>query len=159
MVFLDQQSRGELPEVCVKTGAPAELSVRVTVTSTAPWTRLVLLFSVIGYLVARSKSQRSAAISLPVTQAAWRRLRRLRWVAATIGLAGAVACVASLATANRVLLVASLVALAVGLVAWVVGERIGWVGLHYRPEDGEVIVTRVHPRFVQAAMDLARARR
>lgn len=143
---------GRLPAVCALTGQPAEGTVPVRLAWLPRWTWILLLFGVLPFLVASYFAMRYVEGALPVVQAAvstyHRRRRAARALAVTgvVLLAGSVALeVVPLAWVGGVCLVGSLAALAAALR--------GFVRARSDHGDARVLLSGVHPAFVEAVRD------
>src|SRR3954451_14430656 len=97
-VFVDDAIRGDLPLVCIKTGKPADLTIRMQQPvggRLSPWLLLLLVFGPVGVggllLLARLwPAPEYLTVRVPQTDAAWRherQLERLRLVAFGAGVA------------------------------------------------------------------------
>jgi hypothetical protein len=145
-----------LPLVCARTGAPADVMVTVRASWTPAWTWWLLAGGVLPFLVARWLTRRQRAGWIPLCGPCASRVERVRQLAVgylitgiTLLLIGGLArspCLASLAIAAI-----GLAALAALLEpAWIIGVRLD--------RSGErVILTRVHPWFVAAALQATRS--
>jgi hypothetical protein len=115
---------------------------------------LGLLLGPVTRLLAVVGRRPAERVVVPVSERAWRSLRRgLRGVALLAGLAAG-ALFMGLVTADPSLLVLTgvLLVAAYGVRVWVLWRR--WVGLVLRPGGEEVTVTRVDPAFADAARRL-----
>lgn len=130
-------------DICVKTGQVTSQRVTLRGQTTPAWVTILLLFTIIGYLLAGA---------MPFTHALhdqWRKNRRLAWA---VGLAGIGALIAAATIGNRYsgLWVGTGVAfMAGGLVIGTANAIRNNVGIHMTRDD-ELVLTRAHPAFVQA---------
>jgi fatty acid desaturase len=146
---VDDLERGALPAICAKTGVPCDVLVKDRLKVVPSWVPPLAVLLIVPYFVARAYASRNIDTKLPIAPAHQERIRRLvrfAWVALVVAAAG---LAASLFGAGTV----SLIALLVGLVAYVVIVYIGdqmWVGARPGPTPAIVILTRVHPEFARA---------
>lgn len=139
-------------DVCVKTGVSTNNRVTLRGHTTPAWVTLLLLFSIIGFLIAGSMTSRRYRVTIPFSRPVhdrWRSNKALAWLA---GLAGAGALVASLSVGGdpASLLVGGGVVLLGGGAA--IGAWNAWtnnVGIHVS-HDGDLVLTRAHPAFAKA---------
>lgn len=139
-------------DVCVKTGRTTTQRVTLRGHTTPPWVMFVLLFSIIGFLIAGTMASRRYRVTVPFMpdlHARWRANRNLAWVA---GIAGSVAIVAASTIGSQYAGV--LVGVAVALIGGsaVLGtsnSTINNVGVRMS-RDHDLVLTRVHPAFVAA---------
>lgn len=149
-VWLSAAESVALPEVCVVTGAAATRRLRVTAQQRpvgASW--LLVAGRIWLYLLARAFGGEQASFDLPVSAAAYRRHRMAERTCTAVAAAGLVA-IAVGALGARWLAAIGLVALLSGLLGGALVDGALWVGLHFEPGAGAIIVTRCHPAFVDA---------
>jgi hypothetical protein len=159
-VFVDDAILGRLPDVCVRTGEPADMAVRTTrpvggglgplwllgLFGPPGWVALVVL----AFLL---PGQEQLTVQLPYTRAAWEREREAQKFRLALG------CVGLAAMATALLLRAGpfpllWVVLGAGCLAWAAGL---WVvasgqetGVHLDGSRRWVTLSRVHPAFARA---------
>ena len=148
------QRRGRVPDRCVKRGVRTDGAVHAWAVGFA---RADLLWAVLGPLLrplaglARRPAER---VVVPLSAPAWASLRAgLRGTVVVAGL-GDGALVLGLAQGDPGLLVLGGVLL---LTAWLIRGAVlwrRWVGLVLRPGGDEVVLTRVHADFAEAAKAL-----
>jgi hypothetical protein len=140
---------GDLPQVCVKTGAPAAGLVATTFERMPPWTFLLLFAGIFPFFVAALFSREQVKGQVPITPEVverYHRRRRWLWVGYALVVLGLVATV--VLQEPRVLAAA-----VIGVVVIAVTEYrrtrdwIGAVGVRGTPF---VELRRVHPDFVAA---------
>ena len=73
-------AEGNLPRVCVRTGAPADTVAHVKYISTPAWTFLAIFFNIFAFVLVRVAAARRAAGVLPVSHDVARRVRLYRRV-------------------------------------------------------------------------------
>jgi hypothetical protein len=149
------QRHERAPTACVRSGQPTDGAVRVRATAlghAAGWEATA--GTTLTWLVARLLRRPTTTVVLPVSPNVWRRWRhRLgRAVAVTAGGIGLVVAGAAGGQGGLVVLGVLLAGLGWWLRrrAWV--ET--WVGLAFRPDTGDIIVTRVDPAFGDEARRL-----
>jgi hypothetical protein len=148
------QERDALPDRCVLTGVSTTGAVRVWATRRPrprwlyPWSKPLLV------VLARLRRRPVRRVVLPVTDAAWRRLRRPLYglsVLGGIGLAAIAVAVVRLSVAG---VIAGAVLVAVALVArWRMLTR-RWVQVWIRANGDEIVVANVSAEFADAARQL-----
>jgi len=142
------QRAGRSPLRCVKTGEPTDGATHMRAVALD---RAGLVQVLAGYGVARlataALSRPSLDVVLAVSPLAWRRWQRALLVAITIGAAGAGLVAFGVAAA-------AVPAISLGAVmlagSWVLRARAAhhwWVGVRFRPEHDEVILSRVSSGF------------
>ena len=150
------QAEGRLPNACVKTGAKTDRAIGVRAADlgggTAAWERAIGSRGAV--LVARLRRRPVGSLVLPVSEEAWKQWRRRlgRVVAINAFALGAIAVgIARLETGYLLL------AFVVGALGWRIRDRAWrecWVGLMFRSDAGEIVVSRVHPAFAEEAKQL-----
>jgi fatty acid desaturase len=148
-VRVDDLERGDLPAVCAKTGVPCDDLVRDSLRVVPPWVAATVYLLVVPFLILRLYFSRRVEAKLPIAPARVQRIRslvRAAWIAIVVAAAG-------LASAIFGAGVVGLIALVVGIVAYVgivfAGDLL-WVGAIAGPRADVVILTRVHPEFARA---------
>jgi hypothetical protein len=160
-VFVDDAILGRLPDVCVRTGGPADMIVR----STRPVGRggfgaiwLLVLFGPPGWvallvLSALLPGQEQVTVRLPYSSAAWDREQQAKNFRLALGGVG----LAALATALLVragpfpLLWVVIGAGCLGSAAWLwVLASLRGTGVHLDGSRRWVTLSRVHPAFASA---------
>lgn len=151
-VGAEQLRTGDLPPVCVKTGAPADGTSAVRFEHLPPWTYLLLLAGVLPFLIAWFFARIQLRGHLPATSAVIERyhdLGRHRW----LGVGAAVAGPVTAAVAQE----PWLLTLTLAGVAWllIIEARRAAAWVTARPVEGGATVElrRVHPRFVEAVAE------
>jgi hypothetical protein len=151
-VWVDREHfvAGDLPEVCVITGMPADDEVPVRFTSLPPWTFLLLFAGILPFLIAAWFAPQRIEGLLPVQADAlrgYRRRRRRSWLSFGGAIVALAATVATSAPGGLV----------IAAIAAVVVTFVGVVVVDQRFTDGQidrsgahVEVRHVHPRFVDA---------
>ena len=141
---------GDLPRVCVKTGAPADGTVDVRFSRLPPWTYLLLLAGILPFLVALFLADDVVTGRLPVHRVVFERYRRLsRWAWTLLGVAVLVASAAWLGGGWWLWWVAAALATA-GSVA-LMWREVGWVSARPLREGSSVKLVGVAPRFAEEA--------
>lgn len=140
-------------DICVKTGQVTDQRAVIGGRTTPTWVTVLLVFTVIGFLFAQAMTSRRYRVDLPFSHAVhdrWRTTRRLAWIAAVAG-AGALIIAGTSGTTHGSLWVGAGVALvAVALVVGTVNTVRNNVGVRVTRDD-ELVLTRAHPAFVEAA--------
>ena len=146
---VDDLERGDLPEICAKTGVPCDVFVKDRLRVVPRWVPPLAVLLIVPYFVARAYAGHSIEVQLPISPARRERIRllvRASWIALVLAAAG---FAASFFGAG----VVSLIALVAGVAAYVVIVYVGdqmWVGARPGPSDDVVVLTRVHPEFARA---------
>lgn len=148
---VDQRAE-RAPTACVKTGEPTQRAVRVAAVAlphAETWQAAIgaTLTRVVATVVRRP----TARVILAVSERAWQRWRRRLAVVLVVAMLGGGAIVAGIARGEQGVVWLGLLLLALSwwlrLRAW----RTCWVGLQLRPEEDDILVTRVHPAFSDEA--------
>lgn len=139
-------SDGDLPPVCVKTGMPADGTVRVTFSRLPTWTYLLLLAGIVPFLIAAFFAREQVRGRVPVTRAAVERYEAYaRWLRLGWGLAGFGLLAAAVLSEPWMLM---LLAVGFGVVLVVELRRAqAWIAGNPVPGTAEVEIRRVHPNF------------
>lgn len=141
---------GDLPRVCVKTGAPADGTVAVRFSRLPPWTYLLLLAGILPFLIALVFAGEVVTGRLPVHRVVFERYRRLsRWAWTCLGVALLAAAAAWLGGGWWLWWVAAALA-AAGSVTFLWRE-VGWVSARPLREGSSVKLVGVAPRFAEEA--------
>jgi hypothetical protein len=158
-VFVDDAVRGDLPDVCVKTGQPSDLVIRTSRAvggGSGPMWLLFLLgpIGVVALILVSvfGHAQEYLTVRLPYTQAAWDHERRIRrsWIAMIFG--GAAALIIALLAGGPLRLLwvtAGLGLLLGGFLVWSF-SYFEDVGVSLDASRRWVTLTRVHPAFARA---------
>ncbi len=139
--------------ICVKTGRATNEQVTLSGRTAPAWVTVLLLFSIIGYLIAGSMTSHRYRVTLPFTHAVhdrWRRHRRLAW---GVGLAGVGALVSAFTIGANyvgVLVGVGIAWVSAGAVLATANASMNNVGIRMT-RGGDLILTRAHPAFVEAA--------
>jgi len=158
-VFVDDAIRGELPQVCVRTGEPADLTVRMqrpvggvnglvwllVFLGPPGWVALLILLLV-------GPGQETLTIRVPYLRTAFdadRRKRRLRTLAAAVGLVFLMLAAAQVGALPQFWLVLAGLGLAAALALQVV-VSLDAVDVSLDASRRWVTLTGVHPAFVRA---------
>jgi hypothetical protein len=135
-----------LPMVCAKTGAVADRMVCVQATTTASWTWWLLLGGPLPLQAARWLVRRRITGWIPMAARPAARLRRIRCVS-LLGLAvGILAVLVGMLTGWPGLARLAVAGWALAIAA-AMAEPISSIGARLDPSTGEVLLTRVHPKF------------
>lgn len=159
--------RGELPGVCVRTGAPADGTVVTRFRNRLGWAWLLLPFGLLPFLVAVAVLWQSVRGPLPLSAAAHQAIEARAHRSRRLGLAGLVVLtVGTLATAAAVnvlavpgpadgLLAVLVAAIGFGLLvtAWRIDDGVAG----YVDRSGAVVLTDVADAFAAAAAGVAAA--
>jgi hypothetical protein len=149
------QRRGRAPDVCVKTGVPTDRAARARTASWAHAARWeTAVGSTLAWLIGVALRRPATVVVVAVSTVAWRRWRQRLGIAVmvtTLGIGVIVIGVASAAPAGAVL---GVLLAATGWCLRVRAARAWWVGLSFRADDGDVVVTRVHAAFAEEARQI-----
>lgn len=143
---------GDLPHICITTGAVADGTVPVRFDSTPSWTWILLLFGVFPFLIATMFATERVDGEVPVVRSSVERYHRWRRTGWGLVLPGILAvAVGWMATLSGLAWTGLLVVLAG--VALLVASALSFVD--GRPDDsgGWVRIIRAHPNFVAALED------
>jgi hypothetical protein len=136
-------------DVCAKTGRRTRDRVTLRGTTTPGWVLVLLLFTVVGFLLARAMTSRRYSVTLPFVHDVhdrWKRNRQLAWALGLVGLCLVV--VTAIAQAGPW----GAIGLALVVVA-LIGGSVNGVrnGLGFSSDrDGDLVLSWVHPRFAEA---------
>jgi hypothetical protein len=150
-VRFDELQRGDLPRICVQTGAPADVLARLRLDSAPGWTWILLLCGIVPFLIARYFASVKIDARIPFSDAAWNtHRRRMRLAAAMIVVGFVVFAVGFMG--RPVLAIAGFGPVAIGLVTlwWEVSP------VSYEIDDRRRVVRLIgiHDRFAE---ELARS--
>ncbi len=149
------QRAGRSPRRCVKTGDPTDGATHVRAVALDRAGALqVLLGSGLTRLAAVALRRPSMDVVVAVSPLAWRRWQRALMVPITIGAAGAGLVVVGIATGAAPAIVFGAVFLVGSWLLRMRAARRWWVGVRYRPDRDEVVVSRVSAGFDDGARDL-----
>ena len=146
---------GRAPRRCVKTGVPADEAVRVQAVALR---RADLAQLVAGFALTRSAAwllrRPSFTTVVAVSPQAWRRWQRSLLVPAVIGPAGAaLVAFGVIAGAAPAAVFGALLVVGAALLRWRATRR-WWIGVRFRPDRDEIVVTRVSVGFDEDARRL-----
>ena len=148
---------GDLPRVCVKTGAPADGTVDVRFSRLPPWTYLLLLAGIFPFLVALLFADEVVTGRLPVHRVVFERYRRLsRWAWTCLGVALLAAATASLGGGWWLWWGAA--ALVAGGSVTFMWREVGWVSARPLRGGSSVKLVGVAPRFAEEVEGMLTAR-
>jgi hypothetical protein len=138
-------------DTCVKTGQVTSQRVTLRGHTTPAWITVLLLFTVIGFLLAGAMTSRRYRVTLPFAHAVhdrWRKNRRWAWA---VGLTGAAALVTATTRHGHadVWVGIGLAFIAGSIVIGIANAIRNNVGIHMTRDD-DLVLTRAHPAFVQA---------
>lgn len=138
-----------LPMVCAKTGALADRMVCIQATTTASWTWWLLPGGPLPLQAAQWLVRRQITGWIPMAARPAARLRRIRCVS-LLGLAlGVLAVLVGMLAGWPGLARLAVAGWAVAIAA-AIAEPIWSIGARLDPSTGEVLLTRVHPKFEAA---------
>ena len=155
VLLLSDQRATRAPTACAKTGevtdrlAPARA---VALRRAARWelaigTWLTRLVDVIG-------RKPSTSVALPLSERVWKGGRARILTGAVVTAVGLGALVAGIISGSVGPIVLGTILTILGWWLRLRAARMWWVGLSYRPDRGEVLVTRVHDSFSTEAQQL-----
>lgn len=140
------------PDVCVKTGVRTDHRVLLRGETTPSWISVLLLFTVVGYLLASAMSSRPYRVTVPFSERIWRRWRtnrRLAYAGGLIGVGTLVASAVSGTYAGGLWLGVGLAFIIGAIVAGAVNAWTNNVGIRATRDD-DLVLTRVSPAFAEA---------
>ena len=140
-----------LPPVCVKTGEPTQDRVRLRGSAAPGWVLVTLLFGVIPYFFVHGMTAQRYELVVPLRDEVLRARRTWPWVGAGVAVAGLVLGFAVAAATGSTGGEWLLLLVPMGLAVLVASEWRYAVGVRLTP-DGAFELTRVHPRFRDAAV-------
>ena len=144
-----------LPSVCVKTGEPTDDMLRLRGSAAPEWTTVMILFGLFAWIVAQTMSSRRYNLVLPFDSAVLRRYRKWGRVAwSCVGLGLVLTVVAALMGRDDAFVMMAVSVL--GVIVWLANEWANSVGVRLSRE-GNLVLTRVHPRFRAAVLEGDRA--
>ena len=149
-VPVDAFREGRLPEVCARTGAPADWLVRLRAYRTPRWTWSLLLLGVPVLLVARLLATQEVEGFVPLSDRALSRLDRVRVILQIELLLSILMLAVSFYGKWLALARLGVVALAIVTTTSVLGQRFCSVGARLDRDGRWVMLTRVHPAFREA---------
>ena len=139
-------------DVCARTGRTTSQRVTLRGSTTPGWVIVLLLFTVVGFLLARTMTSRRYSVTLPLVHevyARWKRNWLLAWV---VGLGGAGALIVAVTNyGNEAQLWGGvgIVLVAAAIVGGAVNSTVSGLGVS-ATRDGDLLLTRAHPAFAQA---------
>src|ERR1700722_20046105 len=148
------QQRGRVPLVCVKSGEPTRDVVTVTAVARASAERWELWLGPLAVVLARLQGKPLFRATIPVDTRERRRVTRGRGWATLLCLVALVAMIAAVPNGGFASLATTWLLLVPG---WLLRARCQWsrwIGVEFRPSHQDVRITRVHPRFAEAARTL-----
>jgi len=143
-----------MPAVCAKTGAPTADSVRLSGSAAPGWTGAMILFGLFAWAFAAFMSGRRYELVVPFKREVLQRYRSWRRAGVVMFALGLIMTAIAAATGRPKAVVLLGVSL-VGLVFIIGNEWKNAVGVRLS-NDGDLIVTRVHPDFERAWRELNR---
>ncbi|MFI5046521.1 MAG: hypothetical protein ACHQIG_05615 [Acidimicrobiia bacterium] len=156
-VTSDRAVLGDLPAVCVRTGAPADAYVTVVtkVGGPSPWTLALVFFGPLGWLVLAGISLamgEDLSVRLPFSAAAWDSIRRVALTGYVMLGAGVAGVVASLLIdpERRAISLAALLGLAGGVVVVMAKAMLPRIRLD--ATRSWATLRHVHPGFRDAVL-------
>jgi hypothetical protein len=149
-VPVDAFREGRLPEVCARTGTPADWLVRLRAYRTPRWTWSLLLLGVPALLVARLLATQEVEGFVPLSDRALSRLERLSLILRIELILSILILAVSFYGKWLVLARLGMVALAIVMTTSVLGQRFCSVGAEVDRGGRWVVLTRVHPAFREA---------
>ena len=148
-VSLERFRTGDLPEVCAKTGEPADLSWGTTLTHIPRWAWVLLPFGILPFLVASRIASKRVDGLIPLSERASVRIAqttRLRMIGLLVG--GALLFIGFVLDSQQATW-AGIGGIAIASLATLVG--VWWfVGGTWDPKAETATLRRVHPAFVEA---------
>lgn len=154
-VFVDDAIKGDLPQVCVHSGIPADVSVQVVAPVGAPsdWRWLLLLFGPIGWVIffVTGPSRETLIVQLPFASTVVEERRRHAVTRFAAGVAALILFLAGFLTATYwwFTWLSSLVLVIVAVQAHLKVARLE-VGVGLDASRRWVTLTGVHENFVAA---------
>jgi hypothetical protein len=143
----DDQRAGRAPRCCVKTGVPTQGATTVRAVALARADGLqTLVGSGLVRLAALVLRRRALDVVVAVSPDAWRRWQRSLTVAVTVGMAGAGLLAFGVVGAGPTVVIGA-VLLTLGWMLRVRAVLRWWIGVRYRPDRDEIVVTRVSSGF------------
>ncbi len=146
---VEDLEEGNLPAVCAKTGVPCDGLVKDTLRVVPRWVSALAVLLIVPYYLARPYTSRKIEAKLPIAPARLDRIRhlvKLAWVALALAAAGFMAALFGAGVVGAAALFAGLAAYVVIIYS---GDRM-WVGARPTEHEDVVVLTRVHPLFVEA---------
>ena len=138
-----------LPPVCVKTGVPTTNIVAIHGTAARVGSGAMIVFGFVPWLAAAFLTSERFDLRVPVDPAALTRYRQWRQASlAVVGIGLVVGSLSAAANWGNPLILLGLAVL--GMVAHLVNEWVNWFGV-YLTRDGALVLTRVHPAFLEAS--------
>ncbi|WP_457256577.1 hypothetical protein [Pedococcus sp. P5_B7] len=141
-----------LPRVCVKTGIPTADVLTIKGSAAPGWSWVMIVFGFLPWLFASLASSKSYEIQVPMQAAVWRRHRRVRRAAFVLFVVGVTLAIIA-TTQGRQNSAFLLFPAFVGLAVYAGNEWFNTIGVHLS-RDGGLLLTRVHPEFERALLDL-----
>jgi hypothetical protein len=139
-------------EMCVKTGATTTQRVTLRGSTTPGWITVLLLFTVVGFLIATAMTSRRYRVTLPFSHAVhdrWRQNRRLAWSTALAGAAALLMAGTGGSDYAGLWVGPGIAFVAGGLAIGTTNALRNNVGIHVNG-DNELVVTRAHANFAHA---------
>lgn len=142
-------------DVCAKSGRTTDELMTLRGRTTPAWVTVLLLFTVVGFLLAGAMTSRSSSVTLPYVHDVYRRWKRNKGLAWVVGLGGIAALVvAATSSGDAVGLwgIAGVTLVVAALVGGTVNAMVNGVGLRMT-RDGDLVLVRAHPAFAQAVAE------
>jgi hypothetical protein len=142
-------------DICVKTGQVTNQRVTLRGQTTPAWVTILLLFTIIGFLLASGMTSRRYRVTVPFIHAIHDRWRTNRRLARAVGIAGAGALIAAAtfgSSYSGLWLGVGIAFISVALVAGTANSVINNVGVRLTRDD-DLLLTGAHPAFVQAVRE------
>ena len=139
-------------DVCAKTGHTTSQRVTLRGSTTPGWVTALLLFTVVGFLLALAMASRSYSVTLPFdhgVHARWKRNHLVAWIAGLCGAGALVAAVTNFGGESALWGSVGIALVVTALVGGTVNASVNGLGFRMTRND-DLVLTHAHPAFAQA---------
>lgn len=139
-------------DVCAKTGETTDQRVTMRGTTTPGWVLVLLLFTVIGFLLAQVMTSRRYSVTLPFVHRVhdrWKRTWLLAWAVGVVGVGAVIAAATDSGGEAGLWGGVGIALIAAALVGGTINSSVNGLGVRATRSD-DLVLTRAHPAFARA---------
>lgn len=152
VLLVSDQQANRAPTACAKTGEVTDRLAPARAVALKRATRWDLaLGTTLTRLLAAAIHRPSTPVAIPLSERVWKGGRSRLLTGVTVTALGLGALVAGVLGAGAAPIVLGVLLAVLGWWLRLRAARMWWVGLTYRPDRGEILVTRVHESFASQA--------